>query len=909
MRRDPTKVPPPPPALATGSAEARARAGPRPTGPGFADSLKLACTVAGVPHAALVLLAEGRLHVVAATVDWPADYDRLCEALCHEAIDARTVVDAANATTGWNGTAPPRSAAAVPLLTEAGEAIGAICLIDTAPGQHDPAKHDPGKHDALAALARHCVRLLDLRHLLQDVRQAEERLKLVFESATDYAIVCTDLDGRITSWNKGAELIFGWDAEVALGQSFDLLFTPGDRELGYPARDLALAAANGRELHERYYQRHNRSQFWGSGETMPLRAGLGVTCGYLTILCDRTTQKRIKEALEYQSGILQAITDHLGEALFQVDTDHRVTFMNPAAEAMFGWSRYELLGVNLHERLHHHPTSEDSGAPAECPYVVAMKSRAALQRRSDRFVHRDGRLIDVVLTFTPIVAEGAVTGALLTLVDVTDTLKIEEALRRTQERYQLAVSASGLIGSWDWNVTSGSVFADATFALQYGLDPERTAAGARFADVVAAIHPEDRAPVLLAIDRSISNRSQLSREFRVSQPDGSVLWVAIHARCQYDAAGNPLRYIGLSEDISARKRSEERRAAVLDLEDRLRNTEDVGEIVAAAADMVCGKFDAMRCGFCSFEACEGHGVVERDVVRGPGESLAGSLRLQDFGTYAEELRRGHFIVIDDLPESERGSGRALAPSAVLVPLIAEDRLLGVFFVHGAEPRLWSEEEVALLRNVADRTWAAIVRAQGNARQKMLTGELHHRMKNTMTMVQAIARQTMRRAVNLEDAVSAFEARLMALSAAQDVLTRTSWSSASMAQIVECTLVPHRPARPDSLIIDGPDVNLSPQSALAFALAFHELATNATKYGALSTDTGCVRIAWHIDTAEGGPRFVCTWRETGGPAVEPPAQKGYGSRLIKGVFTRAFTVDLIYDPAGLIARFEAAVAAL
>lgn len=905
MRRDPHKAPTPPPQPPPmGLAGARARDGGRPTGPGFADSLKLACTVAGVAHAALVLLAEGRMHVVAATASWPASYDRLRELLCLQAIDTRGIVDTAGDGTGASiSGASTLGASAVPLLTETGEAIGAICLIDAA-----PRRFDADKREALAALARHCVRLLDLRHLLHDVRQAEERLKLVFESATDYAIVCTDLDGRITSWNKGAELIFGWEPEAALGQSFDLLFTPGDRDLGHPARDLSLAAANGRELHERYYQRKNRSQFWGSGETMPLRAGLGVTCGYLTILCDRTTQKRIKEALEYQSGILQAITDHLGEALFQVDTDHRVTFMNPAAEAMFGWSRYELLGVNLHERLHHHP-AQDGGAPGEdCPYVVAMKSRAALQRRSDRFVHRDGRLIDVVLTFTPIVAEGTVTGALLTLVDVTDTLKTEEALRRTRERYQLAVSASGLIGSWEWDVTSGTVFADATFADQYGLDVERAAAGARFADVVAAIHPEDRAPVLLAIDRSISNRAQLSREFRLSKPDGSVLWVAVHARGQYDAAGHPLRYIGLSEDISARKRSEERRAAVLDLEDRLRNTEEVGDIVAAAAEMVCLKFDAMRCGFCSFEACEGHGSVERDHVRGDAPSLVGALRLQDFGTYAEELRRGHFIVIDDLPESE-GEGRALAPSAVLVPLIAEDRLVGIFFVHGAEPRLWSEEEVALLRNVADRIWAAIVRAEGHARQKILTGELHHRMKNTMTMVQAIARQTMRRATSLEDAVSAFEARLMALSAAQDVLTRTSWSSASMAQIVEGTLRPHRPARPNSLVVDGPEVNLSPQNALSFALAFHELATNATKYGAFSNDSGCVRISWRIDEAAGGPRFVCTWREEDGPPVRQPDHKGYGSRLIKGVFAGAFTVDLTYDPTGLSARFEASVAAL
>ena len=111
-----------------------------------------------------------------------------------------------------------------------------------------------------------------------------------------------------------------------------------------PYSDLDRAIALGREIDERYYERKNKSHFWGTGETMPLRTADGGTRGYLKILRDRTTQKRVKEALEYQSGVLQAITDHLGEALFQVDTDHRITFMNPSAESMFGWSRYELLG-------------------------------------------------------------------------------------------------------------------------------------------------------------------------------------------------------------------------------------------------------------------------------------------------------------------------------------------------------------------------------------------------------------------------------------------------------------------------------------------------------------------------------------------------------------------------------------
>jgi PAS domain S-box-containing protein len=801
-----------------------------------------------------------------------------------------------------------RFCAGAPLLAADGYPVGTLCVFDRVP-------RDLADEAALAlkALARQCVSHLELRRSLRVAREADERLNLIFQSATDYAIVSVDPAGLITSWNAGARLIFGWAAEEVVGRHISLLYVPADRA-AVPAEDLRHALANGREIHERYYARKDRSEFWGTGETMPLRAEDGMTRGYLKILRDRTTQKRIKEALEYQTGVLQAITDHLGEALFQVDVDHRITFMNPAAETMFGWSRYELLGVNLHDRLHHHPDSSSSHYD-DCSYVIALKSRATLPRRADIFVHRDGRLLDVVVSFTPIVTEGVITGAVMTLTDVTETKKIEEALRRTQERYQLAVSASEIIGSWDWDLRARRVVADAIFAAQYGVDPVLAEKGAPLADFVAAIHPDDRSRVFAAVDASIFSRTQFAGEFRLRRPDGSVIWVSAHARCQYDARGRPVRYLGLSVDITERKRNEERRAALLELEDRLRNEVDTSKIAGLAGEIVCRLLDVTRAGFCAFDAAADYGIVERDFVRDGGQSLIGTHRLRDYGDYGAEIREGRLVVIDDVAQDARMEAqgarwRSLQIAAVVdAPLMAEGRLAGVFFVHNERPRRWSEDDIALIRNVSDRTWAAISRAQSVARQNMLTGELHHRIKNTMAMVQAIAGQTMRKAATKEDALSAFEARLMALSAAQDVLTRSSWSAATMAQIVEGALAPHRPMHADRISADGPEINLSPQSALSFVLAFHELATNATKYGALSNDAGIVTIRWTIEDIDGQPIFSCVWQEAGGPPVVPPSRKGFGSRLIKAGFSRAFSVDIDYAPDGLRTIFQASVAAL
>jgi two-component sensor histidine kinase len=168
---------------------------------------------------------------------------------------------------------------------------------------------------------------------------------------------------------------------------------------------------------------------------------------------------------------------------------------------------------------------------------------------------------------------------------------------------------------------------------------------------------------------------------------------------------------------------------------------------------------------------------------------------------------------------------------------------------------------------------------------------------------------MRKAATKEEALSAFEARLMALSAAQDVLTRSSWSAATMAQIVHGALMPHRPAQSDRVKTGGPTTNLAPQTALSFVLAFHELATNATKYGALSNDSGTVSIRWAVKEREGQAVFSCVWQEKGGPQVETPTRKGFGTRLIKAGFARAFKVEIDYAPEGLRAIFEASVAAL
>jgi PAS domain S-box-containing protein len=169
-------------------------------------------------------------------------------------------------------------------------------------------------------------------------------------------------------------------------------------------------------------------------------------------------------------------------------------------------------------------------------------------------------------------------------------------------------------------------------------------------------------------------------------------------------------------------------------------------------------------------------------------------------------------------------------------------------------------------------------------QRLLLDELNHRVKNTLANVQAIAAQTLRAAPDPAAFRHAFEARLMALSATHDLLTASTWTGASLTDVLLLELKPHGAGR---YRLEGPAVTLTSQETLTFGLVFHELATNAAKYGALSNPDGCVEVRWSVKR-DGQPRLHLEWREHGGPAIsQAPERTGFGSRLIE----RSIRADL------------------
>jgi two-component sensor histidine kinase len=179
------------------------------------------------------------------------------------------------------------------------------------------------------------------------------------------------------------------------------------------------------------------------------------------------------------------------------------------------------------------------------------------------------------------------------------------------------------------------------------------------------------------------------------------------------------------------------------------------------------------------------------------------------------------------------------------------------------------------------------------------------MKNTIAMIQAIANQTLRGGDETEKVKALFLARLGTLSAAQDVLTQSAWARASLPFLIGETLKAHCNAAQFSM--NGPEVELASKMALAMALALHELATNATKYGALSRDDGRIAIGWSMTADE----FHFRWQEIGGPPVAFPTHRGFGSRMIEKALASSVqgTSKIAYEPAGVVFTLTAPIEAL
>jgi PAS domain S-box-containing protein len=250
----------------------------------------------------------------------------------------------------------------------------------------------------------------------------------------------------------------------------------------------------------------------------------------------------------------------------------------------------------------------------------------------------------------------------------------------------------------------------------------------------------------------------------------------------------------------------------------------------------------------------------------------------DFFTPKDRIAKVPEIEMDNALSHGRGSderwhlrqdGTTFWASGEMMPLVDDE-----------------DKPVGFLKILRDRTEARLaseaLKAAEVAAERdrdLLTGELAHRVKNTLAIVQAIVGQSLSNAATIVDGRTKIEERLVSLGRAHDILTSKNWASAPIAAVIEAATSIHG-HQEQHIRLHGPDVMIQARAAVGLSMAIHELCTNAVKYGALSVDAGRVEIDWTILGQGDNAELEITWQEVGGPAVTPPTKRGFGSRLIR-----------------------------
>ena len=560
--------------------------------------------------------------------------------------------------------------------------------------------------------------------------------------------------------------------------------------------------------------------------------------------------------------LLAAVVNASRDAIWSWDADAIITSWNAEAERLFGYSAAEIVGTSLFMLI-----------PEERRQLA--REAVGRLRRGDFYgqyetvrVRKDGIRIDVELTVSPVRDDaGAIVGAATVCRDITQRKAVET-------RLNLALRAAQL-GIWDWNLlTNEMVYSDRAKEI-YGFDP---ACGVTFEQVRDATHPDDlpRTQELSRRARDPSIRDRTPYEFRIIRPDGSIRWVSAHGETVFARVGGAekaVRYAGTIQDITERKRVAD---ALVQSERRLR-------LAVEAGKMGIWEYDPAT------ERLIGSPELNRVLGFPPGGSPT-----------VTEIRSGYLPGEQDrLREAAR---RALAAGEQSFQVEFRYRspdqtvhwlMLRAEFVvdDGKVSRL-----IGIVTDVSDFKRAL-------EQQEVLVNEVNHRVRNTLATVQSLASMTLKTKSPSEFATS-FSRRLTALSATHDLLTRSGWEHALLEDVVRVELSPFMS---DRIALDTTcrPILLKPKAALSLGLVFHELATNAAKYGALSKASGQVGVRWQIRGGSGTAYLSIEWRETGGPLVKPPRKAGFGSRLIETSITKELEGDirLHYPPSGVCAEME------
>ncbi|MEH3101251.1 MAG: ATP-binding protein [Sphingomonas adhaesiva] len=310
------------------------------------------------------------------------------------------------------------------------------------------------------------------------------------------------------------------------------------------------------------------------------------------------------------------------------------------------------------------------------------------------------------------------------------------------------------VGRWDWDVLADRVTADAGFAELYGVAPADAAGGAPIDAFFGGIHRDDLPRVRAAIAHTLATGAAFEAEYRVVGRDGQTRWLAAQGRLDRDEAGRAVHFPGISFDIDTRKRAEMRLAALVELGDRLRQPGDAGDLALAAATVLGRALDVSRVGYGIVDPAAETIVTERAYCAGGIAALPPILHFRDYGSYIEDLKNGVTVAIADVREDERTRDtaealrRLSAMSFINMPVTEQGGFVALLYLNHAEPRRWTQEELAFVREVAERTRDAVERRRAETELAALNERLEQEVEARSAELM-VAEEHLRQAQKME----------------------------------------------------------------------------------------------------------------------------------------------------------------
>jgi len=601
----------------------------------------------------------------------------------------------------------------------------------------------------------------------------------------------------------------------------------------------------------------------------------GKVVGLVAAITNITGIKRAEQRLRASEITFRQLVENSPFGIYAVDADFRIVQVSAGAQKKFENVR-PLIGRHFAEAMRciwpepfasdaigHFRHTLDTGEPFHAPGSVERRKDTNVVESYDWKIERvtmpDGRF-----------------GVVCHFYDLSERQKYEAALRESETTFRVMFDASA-VGKIEVEPgTTRFLRVNAAMCKFLGYSEEELLART----VLDVTHPDDRAESRALGQRLVAGKSDVfDVEKRYVRKDGNVVWARVTVNVIRDASGRPLRNTAVIQDVNARKQAEQDLQAS---KDRLELALEVARLGSFRYDprrrVLSG--DARAKEIFDFDIAANEAAIEELMERVHPDDVEGfwavreaSLDAADPKPYTNEYRL------------RRRDGEVRW---------VESR--GLAYCEGAGPE---RQVVSFVGTVQDIT----ERKEREEKEHLLMREINHRAKNMLSVVDAIAHQTATR--NPEDFIERFSERIQALSANQDLLVRNEWNGVEIADLARAQLAHFADLIGSRIAVHGPRLRLKAAAAQAIGLALHELATNAGKYGALSTDAGRVDIRWGID----GDTLTMSWTEQEGPPVSAPKRRGFGTIVIETMAERSVDgkVDLDYAPSGLIWRLTCAAA--